>query len=290
MQIKAEPSSESAIEQVSNHQPQLLSENEQLKHTIELLQQEKYDLQVALSTITEHGDCVEAQLHETNLILQKEVVERKRVQNALQSLLDVLSSQRDDLEVIVQTIMEHGDILDHQWRQKLCQANEEASLDALTKIPNRRSFNEHLAAQWKQMSQEKEPLSLVLCDIDFFKQFNDAYGHLAGDECLTRVAQTLHGLTSRPNDLAARYGGEEFAAILPHTNCLGALKVAERMQIAIAKLQIPHEQSAVSPYLTLSIGVACTVPQAGRSPTMLINESDQLLYIAKQQGRNRISS
>jgi diguanylate cyclase (GGDEF)-like protein len=184
--------------------------------------------------------------------------------------------------------MEHGDVVDTQWEQKLYEATLLASLDGLTKIANRRRFDDHLEHQWRQMVREHEPLSIILCDIDCFKQFNDAYGHPAGDDCLKQVAQALNDTLNRPHDLVARYGGEEFAAILPQTSRSGALRVAERMQAAIAKLKIAHAHSPVHPSITLSIGVATTIPTPARSPRSLLDEADQFLYGAKQQGRNRI--
>jgi diguanylate cyclase (GGDEF)-like protein len=266
----------------------LLAHVEQLQQEIQQLKQENTDLQIALSTTVEHGDCIEEVLHQTNVKLQAEVVERKRAQSALQTLIDVVSQQRDDLEVIVETIMEHGDILDVQWRDKLHEVNTQAALDGLTQIPNRRRFDEHLQCQWQDMMGNRQPLSVILCDIDFFKQYNDCYGHPGGDLTLQRVAQALQSSLSRPQDMVARYGGEEFAAVLPETNAAGALRVAERMQRAIAQLGIPHGLSPISPHITLSIGIATLVPQAHKPIGLLIDQADQMLYRAKQQGRNQI--
>lgn len=267
---------------------QLTAEIQQLKQEIERLKQANRDLHLSLSTTAEHGDCIEAQLYQTNEQLLVEVEERKRAQATLKALLDAISKRKDDLEIVVQTIMEHGDVMDTQWSQKLLEINKIASLDALTQIANRRRFDEHLEYQWKQMTRERSPLSLILCDIDRFKQFNDANGHLAGDDCLQRVASTLNQCVNRPSDLVARFGGEEFAAVLPQTDLNGAIRVAERMQQAIARLQVPHAQSLVSPYVTLSIGVACVVPTADGSSEELIHLADRYLYLAKQQGRNQI--
>ncbi|NJK41507.1 MAG: GGDEF domain-containing protein [Acaryochloridaceae cyanobacterium SU_2_1] len=171
-------------------------------------------------------------------------------------------------------------------RRSFCLANQ----DGLTKIANRRRFDEYLEQQWQQVMQEQETISVILCDVDYFKPYNDTYGHLAGDRCLKSVAQALQKSVLYPLDLAARYGGEEFAAILPKTGIEGAVQVARRIQFAIAQLQIPHAHSAVSNHLTLSIGIVCTTPIQGQSLVQILDQADQLLYQAKQNGRNQIFS
>jgi diguanylate cyclase (GGDEF)-like protein len=275
-------------EQLTTQEDQLLMENERLRQENNNLKREKQDLEIALSTIAQHGDVIELELHDTNQKLKAEVVERQRAQATLQSLIELITQQKDDLEVIVQTIMEHGDVLDNQWNQKLHEATLLASCDGLTQIANRRRFDEYLEQQWKQMARERSPMAILLCDIDHFKQYNDTYGHLAGDDCLRQVAQTLNETLKRPTDLIARYGGEEFAVILPQTDLSGALKVAEFLQTAVQRLQIVHVQSPVPPYLTLSIGVASTVPCPQDHPETLLDMADGALYHAKQQGRHRI--
>ncbi|MBD2690576.1 diguanylate cyclase domain-containing protein [Anabaena catenula] len=162
-----------------------------------------------------------------------------------------------------------------------------ASSDGLTKIANRRRFDEYLADEWQRHLQEQQPLALILTDIDFFKRYNDYYGHQGGDECLIQVAQIIAKVPQRPRDLVARYGGEEFAAILPYTNTEGALMLAESIINAIAFLAIPHPNSEVSPYLTLSLGVASLIPTPETSVENLINNADKALYKAKKEGRNR---
>jgi diguanylate cyclase (GGDEF)-like protein len=163
------------------------------------------------------------------------------------------------------------------------------NLDGLTQLANRRCFDEQLEQEWRRLMRDQQPLSLILCDIDFFKQFNDTYGHPAGDECLRQVAAVLQSCVKRPADLAARYGGEEFAIILPATPQSGAIELAQRIQAEILQLQQVHATSSVSPYLTLSLGIATFVPQGDRSSNHLISETDQALYQAKQAGRNRFA-
>ncbi len=266
----------------------LMVEIEKLRQEISRLNQDIHDLQISLSTTTEHGDLIEAQLYKTNLKLQEEVGVRQRAEATLNALFEILSKERDDLEIIVQTIVEHGDVVDNQWYQKLREATRLANFDSLTQIANRLKFDGHLTKQWKQMMREHSSLSILLCDIDYFKQYNDTYGHVMGDDCLKKVAWALNETLSRPTDLCARYGGEEFAAVLPQTGEAGAVRAAERMQAAIAHLKIPHASSSINPYITVSIGMASMVPQPQRSPAGLVDEADQFLYRAKQQGRNRI--
>lgn len=162
-----------------------------------------------------------------------------------------------------------------------------AAIDGLTQVANRRSFDQYLAIEWLRMAREQQPISLIMCDIDYFKSYNDTYGHPAGDSCLQLVAGAISRGLKRPADLATRYGGEEFALILPNTDALGAVQVAEMVHQEIQKLLIPHAASAVSEYITLSLGVASTIPSQGFSIEELIATADAALYEAKKQGRNR---
>ncbi len=267
---------------------ELLAEFYRLRTENECLKQQNRDLLIALSTTAEHGDLVEAQLHTMNVKLEAEIAEREKAEAMLQTLLNIISREKNDLEIIVQTIVEHGDVVDTQWQQKLREAMCLAELDGLTQVANRRKFDHYLSYQWKQMGQQQTPLSVIICDIDYFKQYNDAYGHLMGDACLQQVAKTLQSILKQPGDLFARYGGEEFAAILPQTEEKAAICVAERMQKAIAQLKMPHPSSAVAAHVTLSMGVASTIPSHPRSPTSLLDQADQRLYLAKRKGRNQI--
>ncbi|ALG67935.1 diguanylate cyclase [Beggiatoa leptomitoformis] len=179
-------------------------------------------------------------------------------------------------------------------QKRLELANQElyrqATLDGLTQIANRRRFDSYLEQMWQQMMNLQKPIALILADIDYFKTYNDTYGHLMGDECLKKVAKTIEGATHRATDLAARYGGEEFAVILPETDITDALQVAETIQDNIKLLAIPHTQSTVSHLLTLSIGVTCMIPSTTNNNVaiQLIRQADALLYQAKSSGRNRI--
>lgn len=165
-----------------------------------------------------------------------------------------------------------------------------SSTDGLTGVANRRWLDEQLEREWRRARRKQTHLSLILMDIDFFKAYNDHYGHLAGDDCLRQIAQTLNKRTMRPGDLVARYGGEEFVCLLPDTRTEGALWVAKRIQEEVEGLNISHASSPAADHVTLSIGVSTLVPVVGQSPLDLIRRADELLYAAKQDGRNQIKT
>lgn len=178
----------------------------------------------------------------------------------------------------------------HQAEAALQNANEElqrlATLDGLTQVANRRRFDEYINKVWQILVREQLPLSLLMCDVDFFKRYNDSKGHQAGDKCLYQVAQTMKHTVKRPADLVSRYGGEEFVVILPNTNAEGAMQVAQEIQQSIQASALAHPQSPISQHITLSIGVSCTIPCQQVSPATLIAAADRALYQAKQSGRN----
>lgn len=165
-----------------------------------------------------------------------------------------------------------------------------ASLDALTGLANRRSFDMKLGAEWRRAARDHSPLSLLMIDVDFFKRYNDSYGHQKGDACLQFVATSIAGADLRESDMAARYGGEEFAVILPGTRLEGAASVGERIRQYVANLEIPHKASDVSATVSISVGTATMVPTNGSNEAELIAVADQALYQAKDQGRNRVIS
>ncbi|BAU28375.1 PAS domain S-box-containing protein/diguanylate cyclase (GGDEF)-like protein [Aneurinibacillus soli] len=176
--------------------------------------------------------------------------------------------------------------------QKLKEANHQlvllSSRDGLTGIANRRIFDETLEREWRTCQREQVPLSLIMFDIDHFKLYNDTYGHGGGDECLKKVAAAAEKIVQRPDDLVARYGGEEFTIILPNTDETGAFLIAERVRSCIESLQIPHASSPVSSVVTSSVGVATCTPSATESAEALLKRADQALYVAKNNGRNRV--
>lgn len=176
--------------------------------------------------------------------------------------------------------------------QELNEKNEElrglAEIDDLTKIPNRRMFEQELKRGWRRTVRTSRPLTVLLCDVDNFKAFNDTYGHQAGDECLVKIARAVQGSARRPGDYAARYGGEEFAVILQDTGIEGAQHVAERICHAVRTLAIPHSGSTVAKSVTISVGAASIQPTHEREPEALVRKADECLYQAKGEGRNRV--
>lgn len=175
--------------------------------------------------------------------------------------------------------------------QKLEAANQELErlsyLDSLTQVANRRRFDAQIQTLWYLHAREQQPLSLILCDVDYFKGYNDRYGHLQGDDILRLVAQAFNDVINRSSDCVARYGGEEFAIILPNTALAGAQLVAQRIHGRLAELAIPHQSSSVSPYVTVSIGVVTSIPLAEDSPETMLAWADSALYQAKANGRNQ---
>ncbi len=160
-----------------------------------------------------------------------------------------------------------------------------AILDPLTRLANRRRFDETLEREWRRSIRMTKPLSLIMCDVDFFKPYNDNHGHLAGDHCLQEIARTISETIRRPGDLAARYGGEEFAVILPDTPMAGAAHVAEAIRMAVEELAIPHAGGTES-VVTISAGVASLLSRPEKAPQQLIQQADEALYMAKSCGRN----
>lgn len=175
--------------------------------------------------------------------------------------------------------------------RKLDAANQElvriSSSDGLTGIANRRYFDEALALEWRRARRHSNPVALLMCDVDYFKLYNDTYGHLAGDECLRQIAKAISNHSERPSDTVARYGGEEFAVILAETSIGGALMVAEKIRHAIRELNIVHGGSPFE-HITLSIGIASAAPGFDNPPDDLIRAADKALYRAKQEGRDRV--
>jgi two-component system chemotaxis family response regulator WspR len=160
--------------------------------------------------------------------------------------------------------------------------------DGLTGLSNRRHFDEYLELEWRRAMREQGQLSLMMIDVDYFKAYNDSFGHLEGDEALRQVAKAIRASGSRPSDLPARYGGEEFALVLPNTSPGGARLLAEKLRQTIAGMSIPHNAPTEGSVLTVSIGLSTVVPQVGSHSRQLIQSADQGLYAAKHNGRNQV--
>ena len=175
-----------------------------------------------------------------------------------------------------------------QLKKQADQLEALSHVDALTQIPNRRRFDEVIETEWKRAFRLQQPLAVLMIDIDHFKQYNDHYGHGAGDDALRSVAAALSGGVVRPADLVARYGGEEFVVILPETGGDAAAAIAEKLRERVFALAIAHEHSSAAPRMTISVGVAALVPGEKTSVQQLLEMADKMLYRAKEGGRNRV--
>lgn len=166
---------------------------------------------------------------------------------------------------------------------------KQSLMDGLTGIANRRYFDETFDKEWRRALRSGDILSLVFIDIDFFKKYNDYYGHLAGDDCLRQVGSILRNSVKRAGDLVARYGGEEFVIVLPGTLQADAIRIGEKVCSNIESLKVAHQRSEVSEYVTVSAGIATVIPEKNMIPTSLLEQADQALYQAKRKGRNQVA-
>ena len=201
--------------------------------------------------------------------------------------LQMLNEAKKTNEELKESIAKHQE-LEKSLRASNKQLELLSALDGLTGIANRRTFEKFLEREWKSSMRHTQPVTAIMMDIDFFKLYNDTYGHQAGDDCLKKVARTIEKSLRRPGDLVARYGGEEFVAILSDTSQKGAFSLAEKVRASVEALEIPHQASPVNKFVTISLGVASRVPERGDASSILISEADQSLYKAKQEGRNRV--
>src|ERR1700722_726122 len=212
---KMSPASEVALE----------SHVDSAKTEIDWLECQIRDLQLALLTSNEHGDLLQDHLYRLSTSLTAEVCERQTAELKLQKIVQAMTREKSDLEVLVQILTDEGDLS--------AEEGEKARIDGLTQIANRRRFDEYLLQEWQRHIRLQLPLSLLICDVDHFKLYNDHYGHQAGDACLRQVGGSINR-DLRVGDLAARYGGEEFAVVLPNTNREGAGKGADRGRASVA--------------------------------------------------------
>ncbi|MEE3717181.1 diguanylate cyclase [Tumidithrix elongata RA019] len=229
------------------------------------------------------------------IVVRAPLLEYQQGEEMLNQLTGVLFLVGISLGIIISLLLDKS--IRNQQLLKISEAalqaaNQElqklADLDGLTQIANRRCFDRYLHQEWERAIREQWPITLILCDVDYFKRFNDTYGHQAGDECLRQVAQAIRHALQRSGDLVARYGGEEFAAILPNTNDEGGLRVAIAIQEQVRNLQIEHSTSTACPYISVSLGISTVIPNPVTSPETLIEQSDKKLYRAKELGRNQV--
>ncbi|MFN3361778.1 MAG: diguanylate cyclase domain-containing protein [Pseudanabaenaceae cyanobacterium] len=260
---------------------------EELRQRIRALEEQKADLEAALQVAIAHGDAVEAQLMEANKLLREEIQRRYQMELYLRKIAQDREQEKQDLMIILETLIAHGDALESQWRQEMAMVTLLAETDALTMIGNRRRFDTYLQQQWQLMQAKMAPLTLILADVDYFKLYNDNYGHLQGDECLRKIAHALSSAVRSSADLVCRYGGEEFAIILPYTDAQQGVLVADRICRIVQELAIPHAYSPVANIVTLSLGIATIVPHPQVVLPQLLQLADAKLYEAKRSGRNR---
>ncbi|MBP8185801.1 MAG: GGDEF domain-containing protein [Pseudomonas sp.] len=207
---------------------------------------------------------------------------------AMAHALQVIPLRQDGLQHCLIAV---SDLSTSMRRENLLKAQAiklgiQSLTDELTGVANRRRMNNHLEEEVRRAARSYRPLSVILLDIDHFKLFNDRFGHLAGDDCLIRVALSLQARITRAGDLLARYGGEEFCVILPDTDNEAALAFAESLRLKIAKLNIAHPENSCASVVTISLGVASWLPGLSETSTGLLLKADNALYRAKQQGRN----
>ncbi len=202
---------------------------------------------------------------------------------------DYLVKLPDKIELVARIRYHSRAYVNQIQRDEAFRALKKLSVtDPLTNIANRRYFHEFLEREWQRGLRNKTPLGVIICDIDFFKLYNDSYGHQQGDICLKSVASALKKALLRPGDLVARYGGEEFVAVLPETDEEGTVNVAERMNSNVEALGLSHEASKVADHVTISVGAVSAIPASDFSADLMVSAADKALYIAKENGRNRV--
>ncbi|GAB4361610.1 MAG: hypothetical protein Fur0042_31130 [Cyanophyceae cyanobacterium] len=197
----------------------------------------------------------------------------------------LLAAEREQRELLAER-NEELQRTEAQLRVANQELERRASIDGLTQLANRRQFDSCFARDWARAQRQGTPIALLMCDVDYFKLYNDCYGHQMGDDCLVAVAEVLGGSLQRGTDLAARYGGEEFIILLPDTDRAGAIALAERIRAGVVARQLPHADSPIADWVTLSVGIAWTVPGGAEQPESLLARADAALYQAKRKGRN----
>ncbi|MEO1591882.1 MAG: diguanylate cyclase [Cyanobacteria bacterium J06632_22] len=227
--------------------------------------------------------CVPLQIEECLLRVERQL----QVSQCVRALRSQNADMAHQLQYQARQLRQYAS-LQTTLAQKNRQLEQLAYLDGLTGVANRLSFTQKLDETWSIMARTRQPLSLILCDVDHFKGYNDTYGHLEGDRCLQMIGEVLTQVARRRSDWVARYGGEEFVVLLPATDAEGAQQVAQQIQRQLAQRQWPHSANTASPYVSMSIGVSSLYPRATLSTDVLIRMADEALYAAKLQGRNRI--
>ncbi len=256
------------------------------------LEGERADDVMEPEALAQHRAIDEPVLRDGNTIKYEDLVMKR---NGSQVWYELTKTQfRDPTDDTIGVLVIARDVTERKATQQqladaIMELEELSFVDGLTKVANRRSFDEQLVKMWHAHIRDQEPLSLIFCDIDYFKPYNDNYGHQEGDKALRQVADVFQRVIRRPLDEVARYGGEEFAILLPNTNAEGAHVVAQNIARELAAAAIPHAYSTVHEHLTLSQGIATVYPQAGQDYGDLVSLADKALYSAKHAGRNQIA-
>ena len=231
--------------------------------------------------------------HESQFSLQAPVSSEDEIgflARSFNQLIIWVREYTDELELAKADLERRVEERTAELREVNKKLKELSELDGLTQLANRRCFDIGLTREWHRAIRQGSPLALILIDVDYFKKYNDAHGHLAGDRCLQKLGSAIQDSVNRSTDLTARYGGEEFAILLPETNSLGAVEVARRLKAKVRSLAIIHRASKVSHLVTLSVGVSSLVPTSPENQEDLIEQTDQALYRAKGNGRNCIET
>lgn len=238
---------------------------------------QRYDLAIKVGL----KSCFAVPILWSNRVLGILVFFNQAVTPKNQQLIDLVKALANHLGVMIQS---------RKAEYTLKLANQRlhilATLDGLTQVANRRHFDEYFDQEWQRIKQQNLPFSLIICDVDYFKLYNDNYGHQAGDDCLKKIAKTIYEMVDIPRSLVARYGGEEFAIILPNTDAKNAFIIAETVRLEVQNLKIIHAKSEINEYVTISLGISSMILQEDRLPAELISLADQALYQAKNQQRN----
>lgn len=271
------------MENQSSPLSKLMIELESLHQELDLLKREKADLEILLETTTVHADLVESQLHESNQQLQKEVIERqcaeaklKASEKQLQALLETVTQANQDLKIILETTTAHGDFIE-EYTHNL------SIRDSLTGLFNRRYQERALERHLNYAKNHQQPLSIIMADLDYFKKFNDKWGHQAGDIILQEISRFILS-NIRQFDVACRYGGEELMLILPGTSLETATNLAEDLRLGVQKLSLENPRKFLQG-ITISLGIA-SFPEHGATSLEVTQSADAALYQAKFKGRN----
>jgi len=253
------------------------------------ISQQLRQLKVQLETAIEHGDAVEQLLFEENKKLLSKNQEHKHTEQKLLYLLQNLQQEKKDLETVIDSIIDHSDRLDLHLLTEYQRVQEASLTDPLTGLANRRGFLEHFDKCWKQAKRQDYLVGLIFIDIDYFKQYNDHYGHHEGDICLQRIAKLMTNACYRETDFISRYGGEEFIILISVKDLASVKVLATRLHKTFLQEKITHEKTLLEQKIvTASLGCGLIKPDKNNKPNDFIKQVDALLYQAKEQGRNQI--